>query len=201
MATIALPAKFGLGSVDSFRLSRQSNVGRSRYTGKRQIIVYPYALWQLKISLIDYPEPEASAIRGFLVGLEGQKNNFQFPVPGYTKPFGGYAGNGVLNGAAAAQATSISVSGLPANSLVLRSGEFFTIQNELKTLSADANTTAGGVATFNFQPPLRVAAANGIAVTLQNPYALLCAADDDIADWSIKPPVMQGAKLEFIEDY
>lgn len=201
MATIPLPAKFSLASVESFRLSREGNVARSRYTGKRQVIVYPYALWNLKVSLIDYPELEAKYIRGFLAALEGQKNNFQFPVPGYKAPSSGYAGVLTASALTNAQSSSMQVNGTANSNGILLTGEFVTVNGELKILTQDLNIAAGGTGTMFFQPALRANVAAGTAIIYNNPYALMCSNDDDIADWGIKPPVTHAFKLEFIEDY
>src|SRR6476661_1255535 len=196
MALITLPTKFSFGRVNKWGLDRAGNVLRSRYTGSRQAIVYPYAVWTFDGDLIDYPEPEASAIRAFITALEGVGNTFNLPVPGYNGPSGGYVGNGAVNTAAVVGANTLSVKNLPASTKVLIAGEYFMVNGELKMLTADVNTTAGGIGTFNFEPSLRAAAAVNAVVTLQAPYCTMAADDDDVGIFSISPPVRHSVKIK-----
>lgn len=201
MPTIVLPEKFGFSRVERLQLTRGGLTMRSRYTGQAQRIIYPFAVWEFEGNLVDYPEDQGGReIRAFLAALEGQKNNFKLPVPGYKTPSSGYGANMAINVAAAARAMSVQVGGLPVGTTPLKAGEYITIQDELKLLTADAVVNGAGNATLTFQPPLRSAAANGTAVITQNPYVLLIASDNEAARWSLQAPVRYGFKLEAIED-
>jgi hypothetical protein len=193
MALITLPPKFSFGRISKWGLMRAGNTVRSRFTGVSQRIVYPYAVWVFEGDLIDYPEPEASAIRAFLAALEGQKNTFRLPVPGYTQGVN-YSGAINLTAGAAVRATSVTVGA--GNNGKLLAGEYFNINGELKTATADI---AGGV--LNFQPALRAAAANGTALGLVNPYCEMAAIDDDIGIFGIAPPVKHQVSIKAIEAF
>lgn len=199
MAIIALPSKFGFSSVKSFTLQRQSNTVRSKYTGVRQVIVYPYAVWMLEANLVEYDGQDAALIRSFLTKLQGQKNSFRLPVPGHSKPTTGYTGNALLNGAAAARAMSISVDGLTASTNILNEGDYFTINDELKVATGSFASNGAGQATITFEPFLRKAVADNAAVTFQNPTILMHMAEDDAASWGIKPPYRHNINFDAIE--
>lgn len=198
MAIITVPAKFGFSKI-SFKLQRATNILRSKYTGQAQRISYPYAVWAFDGTLIEYDGIDAGYIRSFLVQLEGQKNSFRFQVPAYVKPATQYASNGLANGTTLSRASSISLRNLTANTPIFNEGDYFTVNDELKIVTAAAASNGSGVAVISFKPALRKQVNDGTLVILQNPTVLMTAKDDDIADWSIGPPIRQGTKLSAIE--
>jgi hypothetical protein len=196
---IPVPTKFGFASVTKFQLMRSSNMIRSKYTAARQVISYPFAVWMLEANLVEYQGVEASLIRSFLVQLEGAKNTFRLPVPGYYRPSTGYAGNGVTNVAAASRASSLSFSGFPANTLILNEGDYITVNDELKIVTTSIASDAGGLAVLSFKPALRKPVASGTIVYFQAPTILMHGSDDTIATWSIAAPTRQTSKFNAVE--
>lgn len=203
MALITLPAKFGFTRVERFALVRNSNILRSRFTGQGQRVTYPYAVWEFEGRLVEYDGPEAAAIRSFLVQLDGVENTFKLPVPGYTKPTGvGYNGAGlVVNTAANARATSLNVSVGYGTSLTqfLRAGDYFTINDELKVATADLNIDVNGNGVLYFKSALRKPVAVNQTLTLKDPYCLMHATEDDVANWALTPPIRHGIEFRAIE--
>lgn len=199
MPIITVPANFGFSKINSFKLQRSTNILRSKYTGQGQVISFPYAVWMLKANLIEYDGLKAGQIRSFFIQLEGQKNTFRLPVPGFIKPMTNYAGNALTNGAVAARSTSMAIDGLVASSSVVAEGDYFTVQDELKIVTQAGASNGAGQMTINFMPPTRKAIADNIAVTFQNPTCLMRAADDDVANWGVMPPIRQQQNFEAIE--
>lgn len=199
MAIIAVPSILGFTNVGALRLRRSTNILRSRYTAQAQKVSLPYAIWMLEGKLRPYQDAQAGIIRSFLVQLDGQKNEFRLPVPGYTKPISGYPNNAAMDVAAAARATSITVAAPASAFNFLSEGDYFVIQDELKLVTAAVNLNGANKATISFKPPLRKAAAVGVAVTLQNPWCYMQAADDDVAEWAIEAPVIQNSPFNAIE--
>lgn len=212
MGIIALPTKFAFTSVNRFGLVRRTNVLRSRYTGQGQRVVYPYAVWEFDGDLVEYDGPEAAAIRAFFALLEGQKNSFRLPIPGYTRPSTIYGnnvvasptyGNPLTNAAALVRASAISIrdfnSGLANNLAAFDAGDFITIQDELKIITAPVAFNATSDAVINFKPALRKAVANNVQIIVKNPIVLMVAADDDVATWGLKAPFRHQLKLSAIE--
>ena len=210
MAIIPLPPKFTFSKVNSFKLQRANNTIRSRYTAHRQTVIFPFAVWMLDATLTEYDDIFASFIRSFLVQLEGEKNTFRLPVPGYSKPIQSNAATAENLEARSARATSLHMheiktatgSYMSENQVFLTEGDYFTIQDELKTVTNSTLINAQGRAIVEFQPPLRKSVAGHptiVPITLQNPTCLMTAADDDIADWTISPPNRQGGRFEAFE--
>lgn len=200
MAIITLPTKFGFGKVSSFKLQRATNILSSKYTGQAQVIVFPYAVWMLKAQLIEYDGLDAGKIRSFLAQLEGQKNTFRLPVPGYSKPSTNNVNANCLTlNTAAARASSITCNSLPASANIFNEGDYFTIQDELKMVTAAVASNGFGQATISFTPPLRKAVAASVSVILINPTCIMRAADDDVASWGIMPPIRFQTGFDAVE--
>lgn len=199
MAIITLPTKFAFTRIPEFKLQRSSNTIRSKYTGQGQTIVFPFAVWFLKGTLVDYDGLEAGKIRSFLVQLDGQANTFRLPVPGFSKPMTGYSANAQLKTAAAARASSITIKSLTPLASVFAEGDYFTINDELKLVTQAVAANGAGEATVSFKPPLRKAAAVNDAIITQNPTCLMRALDDDIAKWGVSAPVRQSTPFEAVE--
>lgn len=218
MALIALPPKFSFGKINKWGLLRAGNTIRSRFTGSSQRIVYPYAVWAFEGELIDYPEPEAAAIRAFLTALEGQKNTFNMPVPGWSASNANIANPnvtyGVYGGSSAVIRTNhmgLSVGGPgviyfnPDSSYFahLKIGDYFQIGNELKIVTGNILLNAGGAdqISFDFQPALRASYPHGTLLTVRNPSCVMSSIDDDAGIFSLSPPVKHSFGLKAIEAF
>jgi len=126
MPVIPVPANFAFTAISKFALQRATNLLRSRYTGADQVVSYPFAVWYLEGSLVEYDGANAGYIRSFLAQLEGQKNTFRIPVPGYTTPSTGYTLNtATVAIAMASRASSVTVGGLTPNVPILAEGDYF----------------------------------------------------------------------------
>lgn len=199
MALVALPAKFSFTGLPTFKLQRASNSLRSKYTGQGQHVVFPYAVWQLTGTLVEYDGLDAGDIRAFLVDLDGVANTFRLPVPGFTRPMTGYMGNAVSVGVTNARATSISATVTSNNTPIVARGDYITINDELKMVTQAVASNGAGALIISFKPPLRKAVAAATPIYLQNPWCLMRAADDDVAKWGVAPPVRQKTSFEAIE--
>lgn len=201
MAIITLPTAFSFTSIKKFALDRQGNTVRSRYSGVRQTIVYPYAVWILEGTLVEYDGAQARALRSFLVQLEGQKNSFRLPVPGHSRPTTAYNSNAFVNNVAgiAARATSMAVDGVTASIPILNEGDYFTVNDELKVCTVATASNGAGQATINFMPPMRKAVPDNTVVVFVNPTILMHSQNDDVANWGIGPPYRHKINFEAIE--
>ena len=200
MALITVPTNFSFTTVTKFGLDRATNVLRSHYTGQMQRVSYPYAVWVFEGTLVPYDTGNAAAIRSFFSKLEGQKNSFRLPVPGYVVPQSGYNINLNTTASAVARATSVIVGGGVANGLYLVEGDYITINDELKIVTANSPFSNTGTATIAFIPPLRKVVAIGTSVISVNPSMLMTAADDKVANWGITAPYRHALKLNAVED-
>ena len=202
MAVITLPSKVYFTQVDKFQLLRSSVTLRSKYTGKRQVVTFPFAVWVFEATLIPMDGADAAEWRSFLVELEGAKNTFRLPVPGHISPLTGYAGpQGTTSAVAASRAKSITTSGWTPNAALLTRGDYFTINDELKICTGPVSANGAGQATISFEPGLRKALTAGVVVQVYNPFILLSAQREDVAEWRLEHPVEHTMKLSAIEAF
>jgi hypothetical protein len=197
---ISMPPTVYFESVDSMKLQRGGAQLRSRYTGARQYQKFYYALWNLTGQLIPMDGTDARLWRSFLAKLEGAANALRMPVPGYTGPSTGYAGAApTVNGSVAARATTMNITG-PTSTQILKEGDYFTVNDELKMASADVTTDGTGAAVLPFQPFCRGGISSGATVNVATPTCLMVAADDAPADWKLSAPVLHTIKLNLVEN-
>ena len=200
MALITLPIDFSFSTVSKFSLERMTNTMRSRYTGQTQKVVYPYALWVFDGTLVSYDGSKAAAIRSFFSKLEGQKNCFRLPVPGYNLPASNYYANLLTSVISGARTNTVTVTGGVHSVDYLDQGDYITINDELKLVTAYCPLDASGNCVITFMPPLRKAVAVGTIIYSVNPSVLLCASDDKVANWGISPPYRHTLRLAAIEE-
>lgn len=201
MTLIALPSKVYFESVDSLKLQRSGVSMRSRYTGKRQAIVFPFAVWTFQGTPIMMDGTDAGEWRAFLALLQGEKNTFKLPVPGTeTGPLSAFSGTAAVGTAGAlAGAVSMPITTTGGSGTFLKKGDYFTVNDELKLCTADC--AVGTNVTLSFEPFLRVAVTSGMALTVTNPYVVLALADGDQADWALEHPVQHKFKLKAVEAF
>ena len=201
MAIITVPTNFSFTAISKFQLLRASNTVRSKWSGWRTTVTYPFAVWILEGTLVEYDSPNARLIRSFLTQLEGPKNTFRLFVPGHSKPTTNYAGNALVNNVAgiAAGATSMAIDGLTASVPILNEGDYFTVNDELKIATTSISSNASGQATLSFMPALRKSLTDNTVVTFQNPTVLLHMQDNDAANWPLSPPYRHKFKISAIE--
>lgn len=195
---VTLPANAYFADA-KLTLRRASVTLRSPYTGKRQVLSMPFAVWVFEGTLIKMTQANAAQWRAFLVDLDGQANAFRLPVPGAEVPLSGYTGTAGYVSAPNQTGTTLTTTGWAANTLILKKGDYFTVNDELKVALADVTTNSGGAATLSFKPRLRSAPATGSTITTSNPTVLLCAQDDDVASWKLSVPVNHDIEIKAIE--
>ena len=139
----------------TLQLIRKTIKMESPFSGARQTLASPYALWGFQGKYSQQVLTNAASLRSFLMQLQGQVNRFRLPVPDAQIPISGYTGNtGVVNGASQTGNTLVT-NGWTINSLILADGDYFTVNDELKTVVGNVVTDGSGNATITFVPPLR----------------------------------------------
>jgi hypothetical protein len=200
MALVTFPTQTYFESVSRLQLMRSTYELRSRYTGKRQVVVLPFALWQFEGKLLPQTGLSAGRWRSFLAQLRGRANTFKLVVPGSETPLSGYAGpQGTVQTQAQPRATSVATQGWTPNATILAEGDYFTVNDELKVATIAIVANASGQATISFEPGLRKVLNVGSVVTVFNPYMLLAAQEDDAATWSLEHPVQHGITIKGVE--
>lgn len=185
----------------NIKLSRTTIVLRSRYTGKRQTLVLPYALWQFSGTVPKRDAKAAAPIRAFLAQLQGRANIFRLPVPGHTAPLSGYTGPAGLVIGAANVGNALPTDGWSASAALLTVGDYFTVNDELKMVVGTSVASNGsGIANITFEPRLRRSPPDNAVINIYNPTMLVSLASDDV-EWDLESPVNHDISFTAIEAY
>lgn len=182
------------------RLLRGTTKVQSPFTGKRQVGELPFALWGLSFKLPILDEEESRDWKVFVAELRGQYGTFKALVPGYNGPTTGYAGAvGVVAGASQL-GTSLVTDGWANSQSIFHKSNFFTVNNELKMLTAAASSNGSGQMTVSFEPALRSSPADNAVIEIANPYAVMASINDDMG-WDISPPELYDMAFEAVEAF
>lgn len=197
MAVITAPTILSWEAA-KLTLKRATAELRSPFTGKRQVIAHPYAVWMFEGTMIRYDGVNAGVMRSFLAKMRGRANTVRMPVPGVTGPLSGITNNGQVNGTGQSGG-SLATYGWGASKLVMREGDYFNIGDELKMCSADVSSNGSGQCTITFEPNLRASPADNTVVNVLAPYVYLSLEGDDGASWDLSAPVIHSFKLKGVE--
>lgn len=200
MSVIAVPEYVGFASC-KITLVRSTRELRSAMTGRRQVVVSAYALWQFEGTLVPLQGVEAGEVRAFLSQLRGRANTFRLPIPAAGVPLSNYAGSAGAVLGASQVGSSIITNGWTASALLLRKGDYFNIGDELKVATSGVTANGSGQATIFFEPPIRTSPANGSAIKVLDPFIYLAAQEDDIAQWGLRDYNTHEIKITALEAF
>jgi hypothetical protein len=118
---------------------------------------------------------QTGRLQGFLASLGGMAGRFTLWPHG--RP-GGSAFAPLVTGTMT-NFRELPTKSWPVSTLVLRAGDYLAVGGELKIVTADVSSSAGGLATVPVAPPFRNAPANNAAITLNKPRATMMLTADE----------------------
>lgn len=176
MAIITPPARLPLREL-KWRCPEPAIVNRSGWTGTSKVVGLPGAgLWSATGTFVtQVGEESALRWRGFFLSLRGQRNSF--PLVAIERARQTTIANPTVSTGATA-GDRLPLEGLPANRLILRSGELMTVplpsdHQRLVGLTADLISDANGRATASIAPELGEIPRFGVTVVIDVPFALV----------------------------
>lgn len=160
-------ATWGLQSnTESFT----SPLNRSAQTVER-----PGARWKVTLEMPPMNNVDRGRLEAFLASLGGMAGRFTL-WPHHRKGSSLYSP--LVNGAMT-DFKSLPTKAWPASTLVLRAGDFLSAGGELKMVTADVTSDAGGLAAVPVAPAFRKAPSSNSAVTLDKPRATMMLSSDE----------------------
>ncbi len=186
MTTIAFP-QLSRAAPDSLTWQLLSNTQRftSPLNGAVQTIELPGARWACSFGYETLLNADAAALQSFLAQLRGMANRAAIYYFARQQPLGVASGTPVVNGGGQTGA-SLNTAGWTAGVAgILKAGDFFGVNGELKMSIADASSNGSGVATIQFEPPLRASPPSGIALALNRPTCLMIPTEPR-SEWHIR---------------
>lgn len=170
MAIIALPANAEFDRLD-WQLRATVQVNRSAWNQRRRVLDLDNGWFGCSVEIEVSNENEDRAWRVFHALLRGPANTFRLPATQCQQT--------VITGTAiqaAAGATAGAVTTSTKNwvnaSVLLKAGQYVTVNDQLLMLTADV-PASGTNRTISFDPPLRAAVTTNTTVEAANPTGLV----------------------------
>jgi len=173
-------------SANNWGLQSNCQSVRSELDGTVQTLALPGDIWVDVMTFTNVFNPNARILSAFLASLRGESGRFYLSPPGYVRAGIG-TGSPLVKGAAQT-GLSITIDGCTSSVTGwLLAGDYVQIGDELKMITADANTDSGGNATLSFVPPIRVSPADNSAVITTAPKCIMKLKDNSQVRWPMQP--------------
>ena len=197
MTTYAIPTTVGFSSVE-FGLENNNQVFESPLSNSIQVSELTGARWYATFNLPPMKKDNALEYIGFLQRLQGRVHSFYGYDANHRSPSGTIAGSTLLVNGASQTGTSLVLDGGANSTLVLKAGDFFSVNNELKMVTSNATTDGSGDVTVNFVPSLRSSPSDDASITTTNPVCTMKLTGDSTT-YSINTSNIYGISFSGVE--
>ena len=150
----------------------------SPFTRSGQTLEYPGCVWRAQYVFRNLTRDQLRAMEVLTLQLRGGAYRIRLGDFAFDEPAGPAEGSAYVQDD---DQTGIllRVSGCKPEQLYLQTGDYFTLNDELKRLTADAVADLDGQAVFYFEPPLRKSPAAGTPITVRQAYAVMRLDNDE----------------------
>ena len=167
MAIITLPnlnrwstARWGISTNDT---------AQETMNGIEQIVQGPPPKRVYQITLMGLNKTERRLWGLALEQMTSLGNIFIAPPPDFEGPASDYSGPNPLVFGSSQLGSSVNVDGASNSTEILKAGDYFTINKEVKRSTADVTTSGTGTATIPFTPAFRTAPLDNEPVVIDAP--------------------------------
>jgi len=158
--------------------------------------------WLMTLQFMNLSGANRATMTAFLAKLNGQQH--RFTLKNHAENNRGAFGGTPLVAGGSQTGTSLNIDGCSDGiTNWIREGDWFSVNNELKICTADANSSSaspgGGTLTLNFAPRLRSAPADNAAITTSSGTGVFMLMENG-ASWSNEPGGLSSLTIQAIED-
>jgi len=150
--------------------------------GTDVITEFARAVWTYQFSLVPQAESAGRAWAGPLARLSRISNHFEAGPPGYNGA--AYTATTLQVNGSGQLGIALNIKGAQPSTKVLQAGEYFEVNGELKIVVSDCTSDGSGLATVQFEPPLRDSPDDSANLNTQTPKAKFRLATPE-SSWSI----------------
>lgn len=204
MTILSFPTLSRTPSGASFRLRGNSQTHRSPLDGTTQTLEMPGSVWEFSVQWQSLPEADWRVLSAFLANLRGRAGRFTFSPAIFAPRRGTGAGTPVIS-VANDTGLDIATSGWAASAPnAFRAGDWLSYTDtggrlRLHMATADVSATAGGAATVQLTPPVRVPGASSAPIEVVAPVGVFMLTDDAAPEVEIRAPRLGGITLTMVE--
>lgn len=200
MTILNMPAGIEVRSIN-FGLQSNTQQHISPLSRTTQTVEYPGARWMCTYTLPTQKREDLAAVQAFLVKLRGGAGRFYGFNPAATEPMGVGTGTPLVRGASQTGTSLITDGWTPNTTGILKAGDYFSVNNELKMITEDINSDGSGIATLVFEPPLRNSPSDNAVITVNTPTCIMRLVDDDQVNWDVDEGGFYSLSFAAIESF
>lgn len=200
MAILDLPSGIDIRSA-GFGLQSNSQSLISPLSGDMQTLSLPGARWVANYSLVTRKREDMAEITAFLSALNGMAGRFYGYDPAATTPRGIGTGTPLSNGADQTGKSLETDGWTPSQTGILKAGDYFEVNDELKMVTADCNSDGSGFATVEFTPALRDTVADNSVITVTSPKCIMRLESDDQSRWDVSESGFYDISFSAVETF
>lgn len=197
MAVLEWPADICPSSL-TWRPESNSKTFRSPFNGASQTVRFPGTRWVCALTFNNLSDDKSRRIDALIASLDGEYGRVKIRDWGREghKP----AGTPLVSDAKQT-GTALMTKGWTADVVVLRAGDYITVNDELKMVTADVSSAAGGTAVIPIAPMLRSSPAADARIEVLTPYGIFKLKDNQQGTGNRVPGVFTSYTLEFEEAF
>lgn len=182
----------------NWHLESNTKTFRSPFNGASQTVRFPGSRWKCTVEYSVLEEAQARKIEAVIAALDGEYGRVR--IRDWGRDGKAPAGSPVVSDADQT-GVALTTKGWTANTLVLRAGDYFTVNSELKKVTADVTSSASGTATIPFSPMLRSSPSPNSALEVQNPWGIFKLVDNSQGEIRRAPGLISSTTIEFEEAF
>ncbi|ENG6269793.1 hypothetical protein ABU553_003759 [Yersinia enterocolitica] len=175
-----------------------SKIFESPFSGASQTVSSPGSRWTMTLTFKNRQDDEARALEALVAeldGVAGRVRLWDFARGGRSP-----AGTPIVS-QSEQMGKMLSTRGWLPNRLVLRAGDYITVNDELKKVIQEVRSDLSGQAVIRFSPQLRWPPNAGAPIECRKPTGIFRLADEKQGDFTRTPGIFHAVTLQFVEAF
>lgn len=182
----------------TWRPESNTKTFRSPFNGASQTVRFPGTRWVCSLTFNNLSDEKARRIDSLVAELDGEYGRVK--IRDWGRSGRTPAGSPLVDGANQT-GTELHSKGWAAGTVVLRQGDYITVNDELKMVTADVSSASNGTALIPFAPMLRSSPPSNAVIEVANPYGIFKLKDNQQGAGNRVPGVFTSYTLEFEEAF
>ncbi|WP_445336251.1 hypothetical protein ACSR9E_07225 [Citrobacter koseri] len=182
----------------TWRPESNTKTFRSPFNGASQTVRFPGTRWVCSLTFNNLSDEKSRRIDALVAELDGEYGRVK--IRDWGRSGRTPAGSPLVDGANQT-GTELHSKGWTAGTVVLRKGDYITVNDELKIVTADVSSASNGTALIPFAPMLRSSPPANAVIEVANPYGIFKLKDNQQGGGNRVPGVFTSYTLEFEEAF
>lgn len=182
----------------TWRPESNTKTFRSPFNGASQTVRFPGTRWICSLTFNNLTDDKSRRIDALVAELDGEYGRVK--IRDWGRNGRAPAGSPVVSDADQT-GMELNTKGWLPGKTVLMTGDYITVNDELKIVTADVTSSASGCAVISFAPMLRSSPAANAPIEVENPFGIFKLKDNQQGTSTRIPGVFTSYTLEFEEAF